>query len=155
MTPAIFATRLWTTRRGMGLLMTMMLVVSALVYAIATASIHSAAVVEYGSIVYPPLVSDLCPGDTLQYDNHIIVSADEIPAVLHVVEGWHSETTGTTLRATVTVFEYPITRPADFSVLTSRTVPDLPPGVYWFDHVAVNGHATGYTVGPVNVLDCQ
>lgn len=154
MTPAAIVRTVWTTRQGFLVVIAgLMLAIALLLYSIATSA--PVQVVRYGSDVYTPLEASYCPGDTLRFRNRIIVHAEDVPAVLRVVEGWHDDARGITLRSTVTEYALPLVRPADLDVITARTVPDLPAGTYWFDHVATNGHTTGYTVGPVTVVACQ
>ena len=153
MTPATIVRVVWTTRRGFGVVIAgLMLAISLLLYSIAMSTPPQ--VVRYGSDVYVPLEASYCPGDVMRYHNRIVVHAEDVPAILHVVEGWHDEARGITLRSTVSTYELPLVRPTDLDVITTRQIPDLPAGVYWFDHVARNGTTTGYTVGPVVVADC-
>ena len=153
MTPVALVQHVWTTRRGVGLvIVALVLGIAALLYSLADNA--PPRIVEYGSAVIAPDRASYCPGDVMQFEQQFVVYPADLPTILDVVEAWHSETTGLTLRATATSYRLPLVRPEDFVLQVSRTIPDLPPGVYWLDHVATNGHTTGYTVGPVEVLFC-
>ena len=148
---------IWTTRRGAGMMLILWTVlVAGLLYVVATGSAYHTPAVRYGSAVYTPIdPGPYCPGDVLRYNGVIVVDESEIPAILRVTEGWHNEATGITPRDTVFEYNLPLVRPTDLKLVISRTLPDtLTPGVWWFDHVSVNGHASGYTVGPVTVVAC-
>lgn len=135
------------------------LTIAALVFGIAAllytfADSAQPRIVEYGSAVIAPAQPAYCPGDVMRFDQRFVVYPNELPAILEVAEAWHSEVTGVTIRATASAYKLPLVRPEDFTLTVARTVPDLPPGVYWFDHVALNGERNGYTVGPVEILFC-
>lgn len=153
MTPVAIVRNVWTTRRGMGMTIAALVAgIALLLYSLAdSAHVH---IVEYGSAVIAPEKPAYCPGDAMRYEQHFVVYPSELPAILDVSEAWHNAATGLTLRATATDYRIPLVRPSDLTATVSRTVPYLPPGVYWLDHVAVNGERTGYTVGPVEVLFC-
>lgn len=155
MTPAMLAHKIWTTRRGVGLLLTaMMLAVGVLLYIILASVPQRAQVVDYGSAVYTPDKPSYCPGDTMTYHVRVVVRSEDLPALLRVVEAWHREADGITLQSTARTFELPLVRPVDVQTVARRAVPDLAPGVYWLDHVSQNGSVAGYTVGPVTIEDC-
>ena len=155
MTAAIAIRKMWRTRRGVGAMLAVWLVlVAGLLYVVASGYAEHAPVVQYGSVVIPPHVGTLCPGDNLTYDQRFVVDAGDVPAVLEVDEGWYSASRGVVLRSTTNHYRLPLVRPYDLTTTVTRTVPALDPGVYWFDHTATNGHTTGYTVGPVVVADC-
>lgn len=128
--------------------------VAGLLYVVATGYTDNAPVVRYGSQVIAPVDDVLCPGEQLTFEQRFEVDAAEVPSVLTIHEAWFSEQRGVVLISTVTVYNVPLVRPYDLTATVSRTVPDLAPGVYWFDHTATNGHTTGYTVGPVVVGVC-
>ena len=154
MTPAVLAHKIWTTRRGVGLLISaMMLAVLALTYAILVNADHRQ-VVSYGSVVYAPTPASVCPGDSITYPVEVTVTADDLPALSRVVEAWRRDADGVTLQTTARVYELPLVRPVTVRTTARRTAPNLPAGVYWLDHVSQNGKTTGYTVGPVTILDC-
>lgn len=155
MTPVILVQRIWNTRRGVGTMLAACTVLVAFaMYAVVQSYMEHAPVVQYGSVVIPPHVGTLCPGDNLTYDQRFVVDAGDVPAVLEVDEGWYSASRGVVLRSTTNHYRLPLVRPYDLTTTVTRTVPALDPGVYWFDHTATNGHTTGYTVGPVVVADC-
>lgn len=153
MTPATIVQVFWTTRRGwLMVIAALMLLTGALVYQVAV-GMERPEVVKYGSQVITPDVALLCPGDVLSYEQRFVVEEHELPVVLHVVEAWRSVETGLTLRHTASEYRLPLIVPTDLRADVTRPVPDLPPGVYWFDHVATNGRTTAYTVGPVTIGD--
>ena len=155
MTPVILVQRIWNTRRGVGTMLAACTVLVAFaMYAVVQSYMEHAPVVQYGSVVIPPHVGTLCPGDNLTYDQRFVVDAGDVPAVLEIDESWYSVQRGLVLRSFATYSRLPLVRPYDLTTTVTRTVPALDPGVYWFDHTATNGHATGYTVGPVVVADC-
>ena len=155
MTPAALANKLWSTRRGVSLLLVvMMMAVAVLLYAILTSTSHRAQVVNYGSAVYTPDKLSYCPGETLAYNVHVKVSEEDLPALVHVVEAWRREIDGLTLQTTSRAYDLPLVRPSDIRTVAHRVVPDLAPGAYWLDHVSRNGSVEGYTVGPVTIEDC-
>ena len=155
MTPVILVQRIWNTRRGVGsMLIVCTVLVAFAMYAVVTGYMEHAPVVQYGSVVIPPHVGTLCPGDALTYDQRFVVDAGDVPAVLEVDEGWYSDARGVVLRSTANHYRLPMVRPYDVTTTVTRTVPELAPGVYWFDHTATNGHTTGYTVGPVEIIFC-
>lgn len=152
MTPVALVQHVWTTRRGVGLVIAAL--VAGIVLLLYSLAGNQPRVVQYGSAVIAPEQPSYCPGDAMRYEQHFTVYPSELPAILDVSEAWHNAATGLTLRATATDYRIPLVRPSDLTATVTRTVPDLPPGVYWFDHVATNGERTGYTVGPVEVLAC-
>ena len=155
MTPAVLARKIWTTRRGVGLLIAaMMLATTVLLYMIALDITQQAEIVSYGSRIITPHEAAYCPGETMTYDVAVSVSANDLPIILHVVEAWYRAADGITLQSTARVYELPILRPVNVQAVARRTVPDLPPGVYWLDHVSQNGKIEGYTVGPVEIMSC-
>ena len=154
---AVMMKTIWTTRRGAGMMLILWTaLVAGMLYILVADWDINAPTVQYGSLVYTPIdPGPYCPGDVLRYNGVIVVDASEIPAILRVAEGWHNEETGITPRNTVFEYNLPLVRPTDLKLVISRTLPDtLTPGVWWFDHVSVNGHASGYTVGPVEVVAC-
>ena len=152
MTPTALVQKMWTTRRGVGLLITaMMLAIMALLYAILLNIDYRPQIVNYGSAVYAPGQPAYCAGETKTYDEQVTVRPDDLPALLHVVEAWRRDADGVTLQTTAVSYELPLVRPVDIRRTARRTVPDLPPGAYWLDHVSQNGETTGYTVGPVTI----
>jgi len=152
MTPAMLAQRMWTTRRGVGALVgLLMAVIGLLLYAILTMA--PAQMVEYGSQVIQPERSAYCPGETMRYPVRVSVRGVDLPVIWHVVEAWQREG-GVVLQSTAVSYEIPLVRPLSIDATASRTVPDLAPGVYWLNHVAQSGEATAYTVGPVTIQDC-
>ena len=154
MTPAMLIRKVWTTRRGVGGLIALMLVVGALLYATwAGMAQRRPVVVQYGAQIITPEDGTLCPGDVLRYPVSLMVSADELPSSIHVVEGWYSEARGVVLRSTVTQEVVPLVRPYNVQTNAVRIVPWIEPGVYWLDHVSHNGRYDAYTVGPVTVLE--
>ena len=135
------------------------LTIAALVFGIAAllytfADSAQPRIVEYGSAVIAPAQPAYCPGDVMHFDQRFVVYPNELPAILEVAEAWRSEATGLTLRNTSINYKLPMARPEDFTLTVTRTVPTLPPGVYSFVHVAINGERNGYTVGPVEILFC-
>ena len=153
MTPAVIVRSIWTTRRGFGMVIAaLMLAIVLLLYSIVASYPHQ--VVRYGSTVIAPERLSYCPGDVMRYPVHVSVDAAHLPTVLHVVEGWYSEQRGVIPYETVSNYDVPLVRPADLDTTAVRIIPDLPPGVYWLDRVAVDGKTTGYTVGPVVVGEC-
>lgn len=155
MTTIMLARRVWSTRRGMGLLIgAMMLVTMALLYMILSNVSQRPEVVRYGSVVIAPDQPVLCPGETLTYPVSVTVLESDLPVLLHVVEAWHRESDGLTLQSTARSYELPILRPVDVQATARRVTPDLAPGVYWLDHVSVNGTTEAYTVGPVEIRPC-
>jgi hypothetical protein len=153
MTPATLAHTLWTTRRGVGLMVGgLMAIMGLLLYAIITSGPRD--IVIYGSLVIAPERSEYCPGDIMLYPVEVVIDADDVPVILRVNEAWYREADGVTLRVTATSYELPILRPVNVNATARRVVPDLAPGVYWLDHISVNGRAEAYTVGPVTVKDC-
>ena len=154
MTPALLIHRIWSTRRGVGGLIALMLVVGALLYATwAGMAQRRPVVVRYGAEVIAPEDATLCPGDVLRYPVHVTVNADELPAIQYIIEAWYSVKIGVPLRATVYEETLPLVRPINIQTTARRIVPDVPPGVYWLDHVTRNGRTMAYTVGPVTVLE--
>lgn len=151
MTPAAIVQHVWTTRRGVGLVIAaLVLGIAMLLYSLAG---NHPQVVQYGSAVIAPEKSSYCPGDTMRYQVHVRVDASELPSVSTVHEGWYSVARGVVLRDTVTERTFPLLRPSDTAATASRTVPDVEPGKYWYDHVSRNGRTEAYTVGPITVLD--
>lgn len=156
MTPAILANKLWSTRRGVGLLIAALMVTMALLlYAILMDTQRRAVVVSYGSAVYAPDREMYCPGEEMRFPVQVEVTANELPTIAHVVEAWRRDKDGLTLQTTTRVYELPLVRPIEIRTTALRLIPDLSAGVYWFDHVSINGRADAYTVGPVKILDCQ
>lgn len=152
MTTAMLAQRLWTTRRGVGALVgLLMVVIGLLLYAILTMA--PAQVVEYGSQVIQPERSTYCPGETMRYQVTVTVLGEDLPVIWHVVEAWQRNS-DVVLQSTTVSYEIPLVRPLDIKTTAQRAVPDLSPGVYWLNHVAQNGETTAYTVGPVTIQDC-
>lgn len=152
MTPAMLAQRLWTTRRGVGALVgLLMAVIGLLLYAILTMA--PPRVVEYGSEIIQPERSVYCPGETMRYPVRVTVLSNDLPVIWHVVEAWQRDG-GVALQTTAVSYEIPLVRPLDIEAMAGRAVPDLPAGVYWLNHVAQNGEVTAYTVGPVTIQDC-
>lgn len=145
------AVNVWTTRRGVGVVIAMLVIgIAVVLYSLATGTTQ---VVRYGSAIIAPEQASYCPGDTLRYHVHVVVDPQNLPSVSKVHEGWYSVDHGVVLRDTVTELTIPIVRPADIHATAIRVVPDVPPGVYYYDHVASNGHAEAYSVGPITVLD--
>ena len=153
MTPVAIIHKAWTSRRWVGgMLVVLMSAIVLLLYSIVASYPHQ--VVRYGSTVIAPERLSYCPGDVMRYPVHVSVDAAHLPTVLHVVEGWYSEQRGVIPYETVSNYDVPLVRPADLDATAVRIIPDLPPGVYWLDRVAVDGKTTGYTVGPVVVGEC-
>lgn len=156
MTPAIIVQKLWTTRRGVGLLIAaMMLATTLLLYMIALDITQQTKIVSYGSRIITPHKAAYCPGETMTYDVSVSVAANDLPITLHIVEAWYRAADGITLQSTAQVYELPILRPVNVQTVAKRVVPDLPPGIYWLDHVSQNGKIEGYTVGPVEIMQCD
>lgn len=156
MTPATLARKaahtMWTTRRGVGVLVgLLMAVIGLLLYAIVTAA--PARVVEYGATIITPDRAEYCPGDAMRYPVQVTVLGSDLPVIWHIVEGWQRDG-GVVMTETTRSWELPIVRPLDVQATATRTVPDLAPGVYWLNHVAQNGETTAYTVGPVKIMEC-
>lgn len=152
MTPATFAHRIWTTRRGVGMMLALLLLALVfLLYAIIAS--EPARVVSYGTTVIQPARAELCPGDLLRYPVDVNVAPSDLPVIWHVVEAWQRDD-GLVLQSTSVSYEIPIVRPVQVSATAARTVPELPPGVYWLNHVAQDGRTTAYTVGPVTIREC-
>ena len=152
MTPAMLAQRMWTTRRGVGALVgLLMAVIGLLLYAILTMA--PAQVVEYGATVIRPERSAYCAGETMRFPVSVSVRGADLPVIWHVAEAWQREG-GVVLQSTAVSYEIPLVRPVDIDATASRAVPDLTPGVYWLNHVAQNDETTAYTVGPVTIEDC-
>ncbi len=155
MTPVTIARTLWTTRRGVGLLIvTMMAAVALLLYAILLDVQSRPVVVEYGSAIYAPDKAAYCPGEEMRFPVEVLVLAHELPSIAHVVEAWRREADGVTLQTTARSYELPLVRPVEVRTTARRLIPDLPAGVYWLDHVSVNGREDAYTVGPVVIEEC-
>lgn len=153
MTPATLAHTLWTTRRGVGALVgLLMAVIGLLLYAIVTSA--PAQIVEYGAAVIAPDRSEYCPGETMTYLVTVTVHEWDVPVILEIVEAWYRERDGVTLQTTAVSRRIPVLRPVTVQANAQRTVLDLAPGVYWLDHINENGSAQAYTVGPVTILDC-
>jgi hypothetical protein len=156
MTPTAIAHRVWSTRSGVGLLIAALVaVILVLLYLILVNVQQRAVVISYGSAVYAPDKAAYCPGDDMRFPVQVTVTANELPSIAHVVEAWRRDSDGLTLQTTATVYEVPIVRPVDISTTGRRKVPELSAGVYWLDHVSVNGREDAYSVGPVTILDCQ
>ena len=151
MTPVALVQHAWTTRRGVGLVIAALVVgIAALLYSLAG---NQPRVVQYGSAIIAPEKSSYCPGETMRYQVHVEVDANSLPSVARIYEGWYSVARGVVLRGTVTEMTIPIIRPTNIDTTASRTVPDVEPGEYWYDHVSQNGRIEAYTVGPITVLD--
>ena len=156
MTAAVLVRKMWTTRRGVGLLIAaMMLATTVLLYMIALDIMQQARTVSYGSRIITPDQPAYCPGETMTFDVAVNVAADDLPVILHIVEAWWREADGITLQATARSYELPILRPVDVRATARRVVPDLPTGVYWLDHVSENGTIEAYMVGPIEIRPCQ
>lgn len=153
MTPATLVHTLWTTRRGVGALVgLLMIVIGLLLYAIVASA--PTQVVQYGSAVIAPERSEYCPGETMTYPVTVTVHEQDVPVILYVAEAWYRERDGITLQSTAISYQMPILRPVTVQANAHRIVPDLAPGVYWLDHMSENGRAEAYTVGPVTIKDC-
>jgi hypothetical protein len=158
MTPTTLARKaahtMWTTRRGVGILVgLLMVIIGLLLYAIITSG--PAQVVEYGSTVIAPDQGAYCPGETMTYPVTVSVFEHDLPVTLEVNEVWWRERDGLTLQSTARVYKLPLLRPVNVQATARRTVPDLEPGVYWFDHISENGRTEAYTVGPVTIKECS
>jgi len=129
-----------------------MVTIGLLLYAIITSG--PAQVVEYGSTVIAPDQGEYCPGEAMTYPVTVIVHEHELPVILYVTEAWYRETDGITLQSTARVYQLPLLRPVNVQATARRTVPELAPGIYWFDHISENGRIEAYTVGPVRIKDC-
>lgn len=112
-------------------------------------------IVSYGVEVIQPEFSSYCPGDTMAYEVTVTADASHLPAAIHIVESWWHEETGRNITSTSTDYWLAVLREASISAVAVRTVPDLPPGTYWLNHVAVDGKTQAYTVGPMKIRDCQ
>lgn len=155
MTTTTLVRRIWSTRRGIGLLIAaMMLATMALLYMILDNVSRRPEVVRYGSVVIAPDQPAYCPGETMTYPVRVSVLEGDLPVVLHVVEAWYREADGITLQTTARVYELPILRPVSVQATARRIVPDVAPGVYWLDHMSQNGKIETYTVGPVEIRPC-
>mgnify|MGYP000981076974 CR=1 FL=1 len=151
MTPVALVQHVWTTRRGVGLVIAaLVLGIAMLLYSLAG---NQPRVVQYGSAIIAPEKASYCPGETLRYQVHVEVDAHSLPSVSRIYEGWYSVARGVVLRDTVTELTIPLLRPTDIDATASRVVPDVEPGEYWYDHVSRNGRIEAYTVGPIEVLD--
>lgn len=149
------ARRLWTTRAGVAALMALLIAVGVALYVTWTGmAARRPVIVRYGARVIEPLDGTLCPGDALRYPVSLTVSADDLPAITEVVEGWYSVAAGVVLWSTITTARVPLVRPSSVNATATRVVPDLPAGEYWLDHVSHNGRYDAYTVGPVQVGAC-
>lgn len=156
MTPATLAHRvahtIWTTRRGVGVLVgLLMAIIGLLLYAVLTAS--PAQVVEYGATIIAPERGEYCPGEIMRYPVQVSVGASDLPVIWRITEAWQRDS-GVIVTETARSWELPIVRPLDVQATATRTVPALAPGMYWLNHVAQNGETTAYTVGPVTVRNC-
>jgi len=155
MTPATLVHRIWTTRRGVGvLIVAMMATITMLLYSILSNAQSQSLVVSYGSIIYTPDQSEYCPGEIMTFPVDLQVSPDSLPSIRNVVEAWRRDSDGVVLESTGRSFSVPLIQPMDLTITARRTVPDVKAGVYWLDHVSENGVTSGYTVGPVRIKDC-
>ena len=150
MTPVALVQHVWTTRRGVGIVIAaLVLGIAMLLYSLAG---NQPRVVQYGSAIIAPEQPSYCPGETLRYQVHVEADAHSLPSVTHIYEGWYSVARGVVLRSTVTEMTIPLLRPTNIDTTASRVVPDVEPGEYWYDHVSQNGRIEAYTVGPIEVL---
>ena len=156
MTPTVLAHKLWSTRRGVGLLIVALLaVIVALLYAIMMDTTRDIVTVRYGSAIYAPDKPAYCPGEIMVYPVQVDVLPSELPLVRRVTEAWRRDQDGVTLQSTANSYNLPLVAPISVSTSARRAIPDLPAGVYWLDHVSENGAITGYTVGPVMIKVCK
>lgn len=112
-------------------------------------------IISFGVEVIAPEFSSYCPGEAMMYGVSVTADASHLPAAVHIVESWYDETNGRNIAATSHDYWLAVLRETNISAKASRAVPDLPSGVYWLDHVAIDGKVQAYTVGPVTIKDCK
>ena len=104
-----------------------------------------------------PMLSELCPGDTMRYE--VSLSVTEVPVILEITETWcRVGEDGICARALTTTYTVPVFEPRVVYAVANRTVPESdffrPGDKVEMLHATTDGdNVTGYIVGPITIPD--
>ena len=108
----------------------------------------------------PPMLDQLCPGDTMRYE--VSLSVTQVPVVLAITESWcRAGEGGICSRALTQTYTVPMLEPRQVYAIANRILPESnffkPGDVVELWHATTDGeNVTGYIVGPVTIRsDCD
>lgn len=114
------------------------------------------ALVSFGSELYEPTPSVVCPGDMITYPVELSIAYHGEEYVIQIIEAWYSVDKHTLLQSTAKTVNLPVVRDFNMQSITLERVPEnLKPGNYELHSVTINGQGEGYRVGPVIVVECS